>query len=203
MDGVILAGGMSRRMGRPKPFVELEGRPLISWVLESLRPVCLEVFIVANETAPFAKLGCRVVRDLIPDRGPMGGIYTAISSTRERRIFVTGCDTPFLQSSIIRFLSSQIEDYEMAVCRLADGLHPLQAVYTRECLSRMYDCLIAGRLSLIDFIRESRARVVSEQEIDRLDPRRISFLNINTPEDLELATALHRRKRIGSMPGGV
>ncbi len=189
-------------MGRPKPFVELGGRPLISWVLESLQTACREVFIVADQVEPYIFLGCRVVQDCIPDRGPMGGIYTALSSARERNVFVTGCDTPFLKSEVIRYLASQLEGFEAAVPRLRDGFHPLQAVYTRDCLPRLYQCLMVGDLSLIDFLRADKVRVVSRKEIEPLDPRWISFLNINTPQDLEMANAQLRQSDINSVQGG-
>jgi len=194
MDGVVLAGGKSKRMGRPKPFVELGGRPLIVWVIEALRPACREVFIVADRREPFSDLGCRVVEDLVPDRGPMGGIYTALSYTGERRAFVAACDTPFLRPRLVRYLASHVEGYEVAVPGLPDGLHPLQAVYTKDCLPRLYKSLIAGRLSLIDFLGGARVRVVSGREIELLDRRGLSFLNINAPQDLEQAAALLYRK---------
>jgi molybdopterin-guanine dinucleotide biosynthesis protein A len=153
MDGAILAGGKSRRMGRPKPFVELGGRPLISWVLESLQPVCREVFIVADQVEPYIFLGCRVVQDCIPDRGPIGGVYTALSSTSERQVFVTGCDTPFVMPEVIRYLASQLEGFEAAVPMFSDGFHPLHAVYTKDSLSRLYQSLMVGDLSLIGFFK--------------------------------------------------
>ena len=202
MDGAILAGGESRRLGRAKAFVELGGRPLISWVLESLRPLFREIIIVANRIEPFSRFGCQVIQDIIPGHGPMGGIYTALSFIKERQVFVTACDTPFLRQEVVRYLVSQSsalsasgggsggEAYEIVVARLSDGFHPLQAVYTRDCLTRMYECLISSRLSLTNFLREARVRVISEQEIKSLDPRQISFFNINTQHDLEQAGAL-------------
>ena len=202
MDGAILAGGESRRLGRAKAFVELGGRPLISWVLESLRPLFREIIIVANRIEPFSRFGCQVIQDIIPGHGPMGGIYTALSFIKERQVFVAACDTPFLSQEVVRYLVSQSpplsasgggsggEAYEIVVAQLSDGFHPLQAVYARDCLTRMYECLISSRLSLINFLREARVRVISEQEIKSLDPRQISFFNINTQHDLEQAGAL-------------
>jgi molybdopterin-guanine dinucleotide biosynthesis protein A len=203
MDGVILAGGESRRMGRPKPFVELGGRPLISWVLESLQPECREIFIVADQMEPYAFLGCRVVQDRISGRGPMGGVYTALFSTHERQVFVTACDTPFLSSQVVRYLASLIKGYEIVVPCLSDGFHPLQAVYARDCLPRLCECLNTGRLGLIDFLQGARVRVVSEQEIELLDPQKASFLNINTPQDLVRAAALLHQRKASAIQGGV
>jgi molybdopterin-guanine dinucleotide biosynthesis protein A len=203
MDGAILAGGKSQRMGRPKPFVELRGHSLISWVLESLRPVCREVFIVADQVEPYVILGCRVVQDCIPGRGPMGGVYTALLSAHERNVFVTGCDTPFLKAEVIRYLASHLEDFEAAVPKLPDGFHPLHAVYTKDCLPRLYQHLITGRLSLIDFLQVARIRVVSGEEIEPIDPQLISFLNINTPRDLERANARLRQSDINPAQGGL
>lgn len=193
MDGAVLAGGEGKRMsalgGGPKPFVELGGRPLISWVLEALRPMCQEVFIVADRVEPYTALGCRVMKDLIPGKGPMGGVYTALASTGEREVFVAACDSPFLNPQVVRYLASQVEGFEVVVPRLSDGFHPLQAVYTRDCLPRLHDCLMSDRLSLTEFFHGLTVRVVPEWEIRPLDPGGLSFLNVNTPQDLALAAA--------------
>ncbi len=205
IEGAILAGGKSRRMGRPKPFVELGGSPLILWVLESLRTVCREVCIVTDRVEPFAGLGCRVLRDRVPGCGPMGGIYTALSFTGARQVFVTACDTPFLNPQVVRYLASRVEGYDVVVPRVSDGLHPLQAVYTRDCLPWLYESLTRDRLSLIDFLPLVRVREVSGKELRPLDPQRISFMNINTPQDLERAEArLLQGKSISvhPVPGG-
>lgn len=186
-------------MGRPKPFVELGGRPLISWVLESLRAVCREVFIVADRVEPYLFLGCQVIGDCIPGRGPMGGVYTALVSSHDRQVFVTACDTPFLKPTLIQYLASQLEGFEIVVPQLTDGLHPLQAVYARDCAPRLYEYLSRGCLSLIDFLqqkRQDRVRVVSREEIAPIDPEWISFLNINTPLDLDIAKARLRQSNI-------
>jgi molybdopterin-guanine dinucleotide biosynthesis protein A len=90
---------------------------------------------------------------------------------------------------VIRFLVSQVKDYEVAAPRLSDGFHPLQAVYTQSCLPRLYRCLTGGRLSLIDFLQEGQARIVTSEELKPVDPENLSFLNINTPEDLKKAQA--------------
>lgn len=116
-------------------------------------------------------------------------------------MFVTACDTPFLNLEVVRYIASQIKGYEIAVPRLSDGFHPLQAVYTENCLPRLYEFLITGRLSLIDFLQKARARGVTEHEIAALDPQRISFLNINTPQDLELASALLSQQQHNSAKG--
>lgn len=188
-------------MGRPKPFAELGGRPLLAWVLESLQPLCKKVCIVGDCVEPFGRLRCQVIQDLLPDRGPMGGIYTALSSTHERELFVTACDTPFLSPLVARYLISQVGGYEIVVPRLSDGFHPLQAVYTRDCLPLLYNRLASGRLSLIDFVQDARVRVVSEQEIEPLDPQGLSFVNINTPQDLEQAVAWLNQKKISAVRG--
>jgi molybdopterin-guanine dinucleotide biosynthesis protein A len=200
MDGAILAGGKSQRMGCPKPFVKLGDRPLISWVLDSLRPVCRHVFIiVADQVEPFGDLDCyKVVRDHMPNLGPMGGICTALLASHEHQVFVTACDTPFLNPRVVRYLSSKVEDYEVVVPKLPDGFHPLQAVYTQDCLHRLYDCLTTGGLTLTDFLQEAKVRVVSWPAIKRLDPQLISFFHIDTPQDLERASnLLYQRRKIG------
>lgn len=183
MTGVVLAGGKSRRMGRDKAFLELEGNPLLSKVLRVLDRVFPSVMIVADSPERFREFRHPVVCDLIPGQGPLGGIYTGLRSAGSDAIFVTGCDFPFLCEDLIRYLSGLISGYDAVVPRCNDQWHPSHAVYSRDGLGVWERKIQAGELSLKQALPDLRVRKVEEAEVRCFDPELASLTNLNTPED--------------------
>ncbi|MBU1487388.1 molybdenum cofactor guanylyltransferase, partial [bacterium] len=93
---IILAGGKSSRMGEDKALLRFEGRSLIEWVIAGLKEVGGEIIIVANEPERFKSLGLRAVKDILPDKGPLVGLYSGLLSSFSEYSFVCGTDMPFL-----------------------------------------------------------------------------------------------------------
>ncbi|MGB8644104.1 MAG: molybdenum cofactor guanylyltransferase [Anaerolineae bacterium] len=207
VSGVILAGGMSRRMGRDKAWVELAGQALIERVCAHLRELCEELVVVANDPAPYARLGARLTADVWPGKGSLGGIYSGLLSARFDQAIVVACDMPFINPDLFRYMLGLAGDYDLVIPSASDpskpqapkserptakdlDLHPLHAVYTKTCLAPMAARLQSGDLRAISFFPDVRVRVVEPVEIERFDPQRLSLFNINTTEDLALADKL-------------
>jgi len=91
VSGVILAGGQSRRMGRNKALLDFDGRPLIERVIERVQAVCAQVIIVANDADVFARFGLRVVGDVYPGKGSLGGNFSGLQATREQSALTVAC----------------------------------------------------------------------------------------------------------------
>lgn len=208
-SGVVLAGGASRRMGRDKAWIEFEGRALIERVIAALTPVCQEIVVVANDRAAYEKLGVKLVGDVLPGKGALGGIYSGLSAAQCDYALAVACDLPFLNAALLRYLLRLAPAYDVVIPRVpaanpaprAQGqaapgelpsakdanLHPLHAVYSKRCLAPMLARLRADELRLISFHADVHVRVVTETEIARYDPQFLSFLNTNTPEELAFA----------------
>ncbi|MCL4487554.1 MAG: molybdenum cofactor guanylyltransferase [Chloroflexi bacterium] len=120
VTGLIMAGGQSRRMGRDKAWIDFQGKALVEHVLDHVRPLCSEVYIVANDAAAFESLGVPVVPDIFPGKGPLGGVYSGMLVAREQHCLAVACDMPFLNPALVRFLISLAPDYDVVIPRAKD-----------------------------------------------------------------------------------
>ncbi|MBH0198695.1 MAG: molybdenum cofactor guanylyltransferase [Nitrospira sp.] len=193
VTGVLLAGGKSRRMGKDKRFLLVGGRPLYERSLAVLRSLFQEVRIVIAQDSPPVVSDVPVLRDLVPDCGTLGGIYTGLKEAGTAHIFVVACDMPFLNSSVIRYLVSLKSQADAVVARLSHGVQPTHAVYSRRCLPVFEEMVKTGRLKVQDCIGHPsiKVRLVEYEELREIDPEGHSFLNVNTPADLETVRLLH------------
>lgn len=198
VTAAILAGGLSRRMGADKSSVVLGGRPLISWVLDHARTVSQDVLVVCRSLeqalawrAEPALAGVRLVVDQVPDRGPLGGVVTALIETRGTHVLVLAVDAPFAVPAVTRRLIDLGPRAPVIVPRWDGQLHPLHALYARDaCRAHLQAELNRGHLKLVRAIDALQPHVVSEAELRALDPEGRSFFNLNSPEDLAQARRL-------------
>jgi molybdopterin-guanine dinucleotide biosynthesis protein A len=190
----ILAGGLSRRMGRPKAFIELAGRPIIERVIAVLRETFPEVFIVSAEREAFAPLGLRVVPDQHARAGPLGGAHAALAAAEREQVLIVGCDMPFLNAPLLRRIAERAAGRDAAVPRGPDGLHPLHAVYGKRALAPIAAALDRGALKFVDVLPALDVAEIAEDEMRALDPDLLSLFNVNRPEDLARAEELIRRR---------
>lgn len=188
----ILAGGKSSRMGTDKSFVRALGRPLIEDVLAQVAGIGAETIILTNRPEDYGTLGVPLFTDVLPDKGALGGIYTALHSSSQPHTLCVACDMPFVVRPLLDYLISLVPDAntDAVVPRLNGEAEPFRAIYSRVCLGPIRAALDAGKMRVISFFPDVRVRFVDEPEIDRFDPQHLSFFNVNTPEDLEQALRL-------------
>ena len=186
ISGVILAGGKSTRMGRDKAVLEIGGKRLIDRLVEGLQQIFPEVIIVANTPGLYENLGVRVVPDLIPDKGSLGGIYTAATIASHPWAFVMACDMPFFNPALIQYLGSLIDDWD-AVAPYTDDWEPLYALYAKTCLPYMERQVHSDNLKIARFFSHVRVRRVGIEELEPYDPQGLSLFNMNTPEEFARA----------------
>jgi molybdopterin-guanine dinucleotide biosynthesis protein A len=173
-------------MGKNKAFIEIDGVPIIQRIYNLFKTLFCEIVIVTNEMKLFQHLEAKIHPDLIPDRGVLGGLYTGIFYSSFPHAFCVACDMPFLKGPVIRYLIEKIEDYDVVVPRTKDGLQPLHAIYSRNCLDPIRKIIQQKQFKIIDFYSMVKVNIVRENEFRSLDPATESFLNINTPKDLGL-----------------
>ena len=193
MTGVLLAGGKSRRMGRDKRFLELDGRTLLERTLSVLESLFAEVIVVVAEPdSQLAGLRHRIVTDLVPNCATLGGLHAGLTSAAHRRIFAAACDMPFLSPALITWMAELDPDADVVMAQLASGLQPMHAVYSKACLPHLERMLSTGNLKVQDLSQAPglSVRLVAEHELREADPQFLSFLNINTAADLEFARKL-------------
>jgi molybdopterin-guanine dinucleotide biosynthesis protein A len=131
------------------------------------------------------------VTDLYPDYGPLGGLYTGLAAAQASHIIAVACDMPFLNTKLLGYMLDLSGDFDAVVPRLDEGMiEPLHAVYSQSCLEKMKERLERKQLSVGSFVKALRVRYIDQTESQQLDPKLLSFFNINYPADLERAIAL-------------
>lgn len=183
ITGVILAGGLGRRMGGiDKGLQELRGRPMVSWVVERLAPQVDELLINANQNGErYAAFGHRVVPDQIPDfAGPLAGLHAALSAASHPLVATAPCDSPFLPADLVARLLAALRanDAELAVARTFDQPHPVFCLCQREVLPHLTEYLAGGGRKIDRWY--ATLKVVEVAFDDEAD----AFENINTREEL-------------------
>ncbi|MGI9950931.1 molybdenum cofactor guanylyltransferase [Moorellaceae bacterium AZ2] len=185
--GIALAGGKSSRMGTNKALLPVGRDTMLGTVVSVLKSLFPETLVVTNEPELYLELGVKLVGDIFPAMGPLGGIHAGLVASPFWYNFVVACDMPFLEPRLIAFMLEQAEGYDVVVPRLDGYLQPLHAVYSKGCLPAIEDCLGKGVTKIIAFYPAVRVRYIEAEILRRYgEPERI-FFNINTPADLELA----------------
>lgn len=187
---IVLAGGRSSRMGRPKALLPFGGRPLITHIIAALRQRFAGVLIVAAPDQDLPLLGADVVRDEVPGQGPVAGILYGLQAARHDVCFVTSCDSACVDLQFVSHLLSLSEGYDVVVPRWDGRLQPLHAVYRRSVVPLLRAQLANGELRPVFLFDRVRTRYVPEEEVRRFDPEGTMFFNVNTPADY--AEALRR-----------
>ena len=186
---ILLAGGRSLRLGRNKLGEVLEGESLLHRSLRLVLPLG-QVWVVGDGRPLELPPEVRLVADLLPGRGPMGGVFTGLLASPSYYSLVVACDMPFLKPELLRYLLRAASGYDLALPRVQDKVEPLHAVYSRPCLAPLRHLLGEGHTSLLELLPRVKVRYVEERELRSADPHLLSLFNVNTQEDLERARSL-------------
>jgi molybdopterin-guanine dinucleotide biosynthesis protein A len=183
ITGVILAGGLGRRMGGiDKGLQELRGRPMVAWVVERLAPQVDELLINANQNGErYAAFGYSVVPDQIPDfAGPLAGLHAALSAATHPLVATAPCDSPFLPPDLVFRLFSALTaaDADLAVARTFDQPHPVFCLCKRDVLPHLNEFLTGGGRKIDRWYATLKVVEVA------FDDEAEAFENINTREEL-------------------
>jgi molybdopterin-guanine dinucleotide biosynthesis protein A len=185
MTGIILAGGKSRRMGENKALIDVGGVSLFERVYRIFKEIFKEIIVVANDAGFFEGYEARLQKDILVNKGPLGGLYTGLFYSSNYHAFCTGCDMPLLNPRLIKYMVEERGEYDVIVPKTPDGLHPLHAIYSKKCLSPMRQLLDRDDLRIANFFHRVSVRYIDETEIRKLDPHMRSFINVNTEEEME------------------
>jgi molybdopterin-guanine dinucleotide biosynthesis protein A len=183
--GAVLAGGKSLRFGKNKAFQRIEGKRFIDLAVESLRPFCEPVMAIVGEIEPYLDTEAMLVQDVIPNLGPLAGIYTALLFSPAEWVFVKATDMPFLIPGLASLIIDAREGFDAVVPEVGGYYEPLLAMYNRSCIPIIaYEIQRLGKRQVVGFYRRIRLRTVTEREWRKVDADAVSFRNVNTPSDL-------------------
>lgn len=186
---IVLAGGRSRRLGLDKALLRLDDERLLETTVTKVATLSDEVIVAGG---PFLyRLGARAVTDVYPGCGPLGGIHAGLAAASNFYSLVVACDMPFLNPELLRYMVELAQGRDVVIPRWDDKLEPLHAVYSKNCLGPIERLIEQDDFKIIDFFPEVQVCYVEREEIERFDPKHLSFFNINTVEDLEQARKVY------------
>jgi molybdopterin-guanine dinucleotide biosynthesis protein A len=191
VGGVILCGGRSNRMGRPKAWLPFEGETMLGRIVRLVGEVVSPLVVVAapEQDVPPLPAGTLVLRDPVEGRGPLQGLATGLAGLRGRAdaAYVSSCDVPFLQAAFVRRMVDLLGEHMACVPEVDGRLHPLAAVYRLEVVAAAEQLLAEGRLRAVSLFEHIPARIVGPEELADLGPGLPSLRNLNTPADYTAA----------------
>ena len=182
VNGYILAGGKSSRMGTDKGLMVLNGKPIVQSVIDNLHPEVNKVVIVSNNRA-YEKFGFEVIEDVIKDIGPAGGIYSVLNHSETDRNFIMSCDMPFITSATIRFIIERSTLSEITLPVHNKKLEPLFGVYSKTCLPKWKELIEKGIIKLQDLANNFKLQKIITDNNELFSE--LIFSNINTKVDFE------------------
>jgi len=206
-SAAILAGGLATRFGGcDKSALLVDGHTILDRQLAALAPLTDDLMIVGHVPRSFqisdeaevtgapGRSAPRVVHDLVPGCGPLGGLHAALSVARGHALVLVACDMPYLSTPFIAHLLSFAGGADIVVPMSERGYHPLCAVYTAACLTPVAAQLATGHLTMRELLDRVRTHVVPVEDIRRFgDPDRL-LANVNTPADYADLGALQGHK---------
>lgn len=185
----LQAGGKSSRMGQDKALLDFGGKPLIQHVLTQLEALADETIITTNHPEGYRFLGLALIPDLIPERGSLGGLFTALNAAKHPLVAVVACDLPFVSLDILKTCRDLLltnPTLDAVIPSTKHGLEPLHAVYRREtCLPAVKTALDAGKWKMIAWHAQVKVSVLPPEEVAALDPEGLAFWNVNTPDEFQ------------------
>lgn len=195
-SAIILAGGRSSRMGRPKAELPFALGTMLDYVVSEMMRVFDELVVAVATPRRYAweGIGVRVIVDRVPDPGPAPALEQALREIRFDRAFLCSCDVPFVNGDLARKLCEMLGDYDALIPHVDGRLQTLHAVYRKECAKTLATMRRNGEQRLREIVNFAKVRIVPEEEIRALDPEMLSFFNVNMPEDYQRALKLMDEK---------
>ena len=188
---IILAGGKSLRLGHDKIFEKVGNTSLLEKVISRLDSLGKDIILVTAKQRTFTQLvgqpKVKIISDIFPGRGSLGGIYTGLVKSDSFYNLVLAADMPFLNESLLRYMIEVSDGYDFVLPRINNLYEPLHAVYSKNCITPIESIFNQGKRVIIELFNYVKVRFIDADEVDRFDPQHLSFFNINTKEDLEKA----------------
>ena len=190
VTGIVFCGGSGRRLGGvEKPLIEVAGRPLLAWALESLQKQVATVVLSGAADSAYARFGCEMVPDRAPGEGPLSGLVTAVEIAKTNWIFTCPGDSPYLAGNLVELLAADAERTGVAVPHDGNRRQNLFLLMRRDRAESLVRFFEQGGRAAHRWLDENGIGVTD------LSAMAESFFNVNTPDDLEA----WRRRAIGDI----
>jgi molybdopterin-guanine dinucleotide biosynthesis protein A len=182
-------------MGQDKALMPFLGEALIQRIMKQVAPIAQEVFVVTNQPQAYTFLETTLIADIIPEKGPLGGLLTALSFAQNPFVATIACDMPFANLEILVLALNILKTTgaDVVMPRVNHKLEPLHAVYRRKtCLSPVQAILQAGRRKMIAWLPSVDIYELTWKEMETCDPHHLAFINVNNPKEFRQAEQIAR-----------
>jgi molybdopterin-guanine dinucleotide biosynthesis protein A len=187
VSGAILVGGKSRRFGTDKALLRIGDKWMVYALADELKKLFGNVFLISDWSDKFDFFNDPVIKDVVPDKGPLGGLYTALLNTSSEYVFLCACDLLLLNKDIISHMLQRLNGQDVLI-PIHDGkIEPTAAFYSRDCLSHAAKSLNAGSLNIRSFFDRINVEFINFEGVFSYDTIEDCFSNINTKADWENA----------------
>lgn len=191
LKGIVLAGGKSLRFGGDKALAEINGERLIEKSVKLLQSLDLETVVIANSTRDYSFLDCQIENDLIPDKGPLGGLHTAVNLFPNGGFLVLTCDMPYLTQSALELLIQAYKPDHVTLFKLSNKMiQPFPGIYPASSLRHIVNLLEQRDLSMHAFLKTIQSLTLISPPMDAS-----LFTNINFQKDLSKKFSSNRKSR--------
>ena len=191
---IVLAGGKGLRLGRDKVQEVIGNSNLLQRVVSQLSSFNNDIIVVIASGKSLAQFTgyprFRIATDIYPGKGALGGIYTGLVVSNSLYNLVVACDMPFLNQALLQYMVQVSPGFDVVVPRVGNWVEPLHAVYSKSCQAPIERLLSQGEVRVRALFGLVKVRYIEGDEISRFDPKHLSFFNINTEADLEMAQQL-------------
>lgn len=178
--GVILSGGESSRMGEDKGLMSFRNQPLISYSISVLQKVTKDIVISTSELK-YEQFGFPLIPDLIPNIGPIGGLYSVMKQVESDKYFIVACDMPNTSENLAKELIQYCSHFDIVVPIYKNKTEPLLCIYSRNILPIVEEQISKGDYKLINLLKQCKTKYIETTNFSEM--KTDYFKNINTPED--------------------
>jgi molybdopterin-guanine dinucleotide biosynthesis protein A len=191
---IVLAGGKGLRLGRDKVLEVIGDSNLLQRVVSQLSSFNSDIIVVVARGKTLPQFSgyprFRIVADIYPGKGALGGLHAGLAASSSPYNLVVAGDMPFLNQALLQYMVQVSPGFDLVVPRVGGLVEPLHAVYSKSCQAPIERLLKQGEIRVRALFALVKVRYVEGDEISRFDPKHLSFFNVNTEADLEMAQQL-------------
>lgn len=179
LTAFILCGGKSSRMQSEKGLVLFQGKPFIEHIIQAILPVTENIQLITN-TKEYDYLPCQKIADIVKDKGPLGGIYTALTNSETEFNLILSCDIPLISSGLLaELISKQNQEAQITVFATESRMHPLIGIYSKEIVTIIKESIDKNELKMMDFVLKVPHQIIKIEESENFP-----LTNINSADEL-------------------
>ena len=182
ISAFILCGGKSSRMGTEKGLVNYNNQPFIQLVIDAIVPITTNIFLV-TDNQEYTDFNYPLVADVYKNKGPVGGIFSALDRSETENNLILSCDIPKISTNVIKnYLINNISDQNDVIFLSDDkNVYPLIGIYNKSVKPKFSEAIKSNKIKLLSLLNELNCQVI------KVNPRDFESLkNINTQDELKI-----------------